>query len=65
MPQLFLFDDVSGQFIHVYAAPPENVQPMMSVEYSAIPPGLEAVFLTRHQGINQFFGGHAIHLSKL
>lgn len=34
---------------------------MMPVEYSAIPPDLETVFLPGRQGTNQFFCGPGLH----
>jgi hypothetical protein len=44
---LILHDNFPGKTVNIHAPPPENVDAVMSIQYSSFPPSFQATLLPR------------------
>ena len=61
---LILHHDVPGKTVNVHAPLAKDVDAMMSIQYSAIPPGFQAALQWRHKRGTQGFRRKPFHLLK-
>ena len=65
MLETLLHVDFTRERVDIHASPAQNVDAMVSVQYRAIGPCLQAIPLPGYKRLSQDVGGNALNLGKL